>query len=122
LVRLFIANTDLAWFNFLSEHQPLDEVNHWQPGGRLRFNALGPGELLVFRLKAPINRIAGYGIFAPSALLPINLAWSSFGLKNGHLDFPSFKDAIYRLIPGAGIPDSYEIRDSPWLQSQILCR
>jgi putative restriction endonuclease len=99
LVRLFIANTDLAWFNFLSQRQPLDEVNHWQPGGRLRFNALAPGELLVFRLKAPINRIAGYGVFARSALLPINLAWSAFDLKNGHPDFQSFKDAIHRLNP-----------------------
>jgi putative restriction endonuclease len=99
MIRLYIANTDLAWFNFLSQQQPLDEVNHWQPGGRLRFNALAPGELLVFRLKSPINRIAGYGVFARGALLPINLAWTSFGLKNGHPDFASFKSAIARLNP-----------------------
>jgi len=99
LIRLFVANTDIHWFNFLSQHQPLDEVNHWQPGGRLRFGALSPGELLVFRLRSPINRIAGYGVFARSALLPITLAWSSFGLKNGHADFESFKSAILRLNP-----------------------
>lgn len=38
-------------------------------------------------------------MFARSALLPIALAWSSFGLKNGQPDFESFKSAILRLNP-----------------------
>ena len=112
-VRLYIANTDRSWFDFLSKNQPLDEVNHWQPGGRLRFGALVAGELLVFRLKAPVNRIAGYGVFARSALLPISLAWSSFGLKNGQRDFESFKAAVFRLNPENHGTIGYRILTQP---------
>jgi putative restriction endonuclease len=98
-IRLYIANTDPEWFAFLSKRQPLDEVNHWQPGGQQQFKALVSGELLVFRLRSPINRIAGYGVFAQAALLPISLAWTSFGEKNGHPTFESFQAAIRRLNP-----------------------
>jgi HNH endonuclease len=113
LIRLYVANTDPTWFNFLSQHQPLDEVNHWQPGGRQQFNALVPGELLVFRLRSPINRIAGYGVFAGAALLPISLAWSSFGLKNGQPDFESFKASILRLNPENRGTIGYRILTQP---------
>lgn len=98
-LRLYIANTDPEWFAFLSRHQPLDEVNHWQPGGQQQFKAITSGELLVFRLRSPINKIAGYGVFARAALLPISLAWTSFGEKNGHPTFESFQAAIRRLNP-----------------------
>jgi putative restriction endonuclease len=98
-IRLYVANTDPEWFAFLSEQQPLDEVNHWQPGGQQQFKALNPGELLVFRLRSPINLIAGYGVFARAALLPISLAWTSFGIKNGHSSFEEFRSAIKRLNP-----------------------
>ena len=113
MIRLYVANTDPGWFKFLAQHQPLDEVNHWQPGGRQQFNALVPGELLVFRLKAPINRIAGYGVFARAALLPISLAWSSFSLKNGQPDFDSFKAAILRLNPENRGTIGYRILTQP---------
>jgi putative restriction endonuclease len=99
LIRLYVANTDPDWFKYLSQHQPLDEVNHWQPGGRRQFKELVTGELLVFRLRSPYNVIAGYGVFARAALLPIGLAWSSFDEKNGHPDLESFKSAILRLNP-----------------------
>jgi putative restriction endonuclease len=113
LVRLYVANTDPDWFTFLSQHQPLDEVNHWQPGGRQQFNAIAPGELLVFRLRSPINRIAGYGVFARAALLPISLAWSSFGIKNGQRDFESFHAAILRLNPENSGTIGYRILTQP---------
>ena len=96
-IRLYVANTDPEWFAFLSRRQPLDEVNHWQPGGQQQFKALVPGELLVFRLRSPINKIAGYGVFARAALLPVSLAWSSFGEKNGHPSLGSLQAAIGRL-------------------------
>jgi putative restriction endonuclease len=113
LIRLYVANTDPEWFTFLSQHQPLDEVNHWQPGGRQQFNVLIPGELLVFRLRAPINRIAGYGVFARAALLPVSLAWSSFGLKNGQPDLESFRAAILRLNPRNQGTIGYRILTQP---------
>jgi putative restriction endonuclease len=112
-IRLYVANTDPEWFAFLSRQQPLDEVNHWQPGGQQQFKALVPGELLVFRLRSPINKIAGYGVFARAALLPISLAWTSFGEKNGHPTFASFQTAIRRLNPNNRGIIGYRILTEP---------
>jgi putative restriction endonuclease len=113
LLRLYVANTDPEWFDFLSKQSPLDEVNHWQPGGRRQFNALAPGEILVFRLRSPINQIAGYGVFARAALLPLQLAWSSFEQKNGQPDYESFRAAIHRLNPENRGTIGYRILTQP---------
>ena len=64
-------------------------------------------------LRSPINRIAGYGIFARSALLPIQLAWSSFGVKNGQTDYESFRAAILRLNPDNQGVIGYRILTEP---------
>src|SRR5579859_4083650 len=63
MVRLWIANTDNDWFDFLSVQTGLDEVNFWQPSGRTDFHAIEPGELFLFRLKSTRNMIGGFGVF-----------------------------------------------------------
>jgi putative restriction endonuclease len=83
VVRLWVANTDHDWFDFLSIHRDLDEVNFWQPSGSSGFAAIQPGELFLFRLKAPRNAIGGYGVFSHASNLPISLVWDAFGVKNG---------------------------------------
>jgi putative restriction endonuclease len=83
VVRLWVANTDHDWFDFLAAQPNINEVNFWQPSGALNFNAIQPGELFLFRLKAPRNAIGGYGVFQHSSNLPISLAWEAFGIKNG---------------------------------------
>lgn len=77
----YIANTDLDWFDFLAGRAD-DEVNFWMPSTR-GFKALTVGEPLIFRLKAPRNRIGGFGIFERFSLLPDWLAWPTFGPANG---------------------------------------
>ena len=84
MVKLFVANTDNAWFDFLSSEPDVVEVNFWWPG-EMAFRAIQPGELLVFRLKSPRNKIGGFGVFSSHSLLPIQLAWDSFGHANGVL-------------------------------------
>jgi putative restriction endonuclease len=74
MVNLFVANTDNAWFDFLSFEQNVSEMNFWWPG-ELAFRAIQPGELLVFRLKSPRNKIGGFGVFSSHSRLPIQLAW-----------------------------------------------
>ncbi|MFC2003122.1 HNH endonuclease [Chloroflexota bacterium] len=61
----------------------MDEVNFWQPSGNRQFRALDPGELFLFKLHSPNNYIVGGGLYAHSSLLPISLAWETFGLSNG---------------------------------------
>lgn len=82
-MKSFVGVTDRDWFNLLSSIKAPDEVNFWQPSGNRLFKALSPGELFIFKLHYPDNFIVGGGFFAHSTLLPISLAWESFGIYNG---------------------------------------
>ncbi len=79
----YIGHTDHAWWQFLKARPDLREVDFWRPGGGRRFLALKPGEPFFFRLKAPTNRIGGFGLFARNATLPVWRAWEVFGQANG---------------------------------------
>lgn len=91
MVRLWVVNTDHDWFDFLAARPDIDEVNFWQPSGETNFGAIQPGELFLFRLKAPRNAIGGYGVFSHSSNLPISLAWEAFGVKNGASSLPEMR-------------------------------
>ncbi|CAN5905927.1 hypothetical protein BH11MYX2_BH11MYX2_12070 [soil metagenome] len=85
----FIANTDGAWFDFLaarSVNVRLDEVNFWQPKATTPMRAMHIGEPIFFRLKKPDYVIAGYGFFAHFQVLDLDVAWDTFGEKNGDPD------------------------------------
>jgi putative restriction endonuclease len=82
----FVANTDRAWFDFLSARAidgRLDEVNFWLPKATTPMREMLPGEPVFFRLKKPDYAIAGYGFFAHFQILDLDLAWQTFGEKNG---------------------------------------
>jgi putative restriction endonuclease len=102
-MSVYVYPTDLEWFQFLQSRSPLDEVNFWQPGGTIEFRRLQPGELFLFRLKSPINKIAGGGTFSFATLFPISGAWEAFGEKNGVPSFSELFNAIrhYRSRNGA---------------------
>jgi len=82
-VKAFVAVTDNEWFDFLRRQLGLAEVNFWQPSGGRQFRALEPGQPLLFKLHAPQNFIAGGGFFATFSILPMSLAWQTFGIQNG---------------------------------------
>ena len=81
-INLIIAVTDDAWFEMLQRQSDLSEVNFWAPSAT-NFRALQPGELFLFKLRAPRNVIGGGGIFAYANTLPCSLAWEAFGETNG---------------------------------------
>jgi putative restriction endonuclease len=58
--------------------------------------AMAPGTPVFFRLKAPVNKIAGYGFFAHFILLELEEAWAMFGDKNGDPDRQRFLTRIGR--------------------------
>lgn len=99
--RIFIGNTDSTWFDFLARRTDLDEINFWQPSGRTRFQALELGELFLFRLKSPINMIAGGGTFEWSDTLPLSVAWQIFEHGNGVSSLDELRLTIerYRGVP-----------------------
>jgi putative restriction endonuclease len=99
-MRIYVYPTDPNWFRFLSHAPDVDEVNFWQPGGHRAFSGLAPGELLLFRLKSPVNLIAGGGVFVRSSVLPIPLAWEAFGHKNGVASLSDFRTVLGRYKEG----------------------
>ncbi|MGH7469398.1 MAG: HNH endonuclease [Longimicrobiales bacterium] len=94
----YVGVTDRDWFDFLSTKEQIDEVNFWQPnpwGGQ--FSVLRRGEPFLFKLKSPVNAIAGGGFFEYCADLPMSLAWDSFGIKNGAPSRQAVRERIARL-------------------------
>lgn len=82
-MRAYVGITDRDWFECLRRIPKLDEVNFWRPSGNREFKAILPGELFLFKLHSPNNFIVGGGIFVHFSLLPISLAWETFGTSNG---------------------------------------
>jgi putative restriction endonuclease len=105
MVNVFIANTDNAWFDFLSSETNLTEVNFWRPG-ETAFHAVQPGEILAFRLKSPRNKIGGFGIFSSHTKLPIQTAWEVFGRANGVSSLEALRNAIAQFRTGVTLPST----------------
>ena len=99
-MRGFVANTDYDWFTFLAPRQPLEEVNFWQPSAH-GFNAPA-GTPFFFRLKAPHNAIAGFGVFARYEAATPKLAWDAFGEKNGAASYAAMMSRIEQYAHATG--------------------
>jgi putative restriction endonuclease len=108
MVDLFISNTDNDWFDFLTAQSNLDEVNFWKPSGT-SFKALTAGELFVFRLKSPRNKIGGFGVFWDSSVLPLQIAWDTFQEKNGAASYQAMRTAIAQYRPNETIDGATNI-------------
>lgn len=96
MVRIFVGVTHKPWFEHLARLGVRD-VNFWQPAGSGEFKALRPGDLFLFKLKAPWNAIAGGGVFEHASLAPLSLAWEAFGEGNGNPDLTSMRRTISKL-------------------------
>jgi len=95
-MRLYVGVTDFDWYSQLSARRDIDEVNFWSPGGAA-FKVLNPGELFLFKLKAPHGHpIVGGGLFAHDTLLPLSMAWLAFGDKNGVASLDEMRTRIRR--------------------------
>jgi len=127
-MEYYIGNTDLEWFNFLRAKEP-EDINFWQPGGRLRFHILKPGAPFLLRLKSPINKIAGIGFFSSHSLLPIDFAWEVFQQRNGIDSLDRFRRKInsyrspdnsldiYPIIGCIILSNPVFFKDTDWLPS-----
>jgi len=117
-INIVVAVTDGDWFDLLRTLPDLREVNFWAPSGAC-FRALRPGELFLFKLRAPRNVIVGGGIFAYSNTLPCSLAWEAFGIANGARSATEMRSRIarYRKVdPGdrADFPIGCRILTQPF--------
>lgn len=100
-MRLYVAVTDNDWFALHASKFEVEEVNFWRPSPGATFKALQPGELLLFKLHAPDNYIAGGGFFTRFLQLPVNLVWDTFGEANGVRFLAEMRERIahYRHSP-----------------------
>lgn len=96
-MEIYVGVTDYDWYKHLSESNSI-EANFWRPGST-PFRRLSPGELFLFKLKSPHNRIVGGGHFLRYLQMPISLAWNTYGELNGVNDPFEFKRRIYSLLP-----------------------
>lgn len=103
-MKYWVGVTDNNWFTYLSEANA-DEVNFWQPRGKVSFSGLAAGSLYLFKLKKPYNHIAGGGYFVKSTALPLSLAWDFFGQKNGAPNRRIFESMIRKLVADPAVRD-----------------
>jgi putative restriction endonuclease len=115
MISVLVANTDNAWFDFLSSEGNPSEVDFWSPG-EISFRALQPGEMLAFRLKSPRNKIGGFGIFSSYSRLPIQMAWETFGRGNGVSSFEGLRSAIAQLRTNIAVLPSTNIGSTVLVQ------
>lgn len=81
-IRIVVAQTDGYWFDFLRQRSNLGEVNFWSPSGR-NLGKVQFGELVLFKLKGPVKKIGGGGVYTHFSKMPLSLAWEAFGEANG---------------------------------------
>ena len=116
--RAVVANTDRAWFDCFrlgDGRTHVDEVNFWRPVAQQEFKALSPGEPFFFRLKHPINAIAGFGFFAVQSFMTVAMAWEIFGDRNGDLNYSRFLDRL------AGYRRTSRQHPYPLAQERLNC-
>lgn len=94
-MEFYIAVTDTGWFKFLSHVMP-EDVNFWQPSGCGSFKRLKHGGPFLFKLRMPVNMIAGIGFFSSYTCLPVSMAWETFGNRNGCDSIESLRSMIMR--------------------------
>jgi len=95
----FVALTDQSWFAFLESIATdgrVDEVNFWLPKATSPMRKMEGGEPVFFRLKQPHYAIAGYGFYAHFQVLDLDLAWQTFGPRNGDPTRDRFFERIGR--------------------------
>src|SRR5262249_61006611 len=98
MVNLYVAYTDNDWFDFLSSGPEPTEVNFWRPSSQA-FHAIQAGELFAFRLKSPRNKIGGFGVLSRSSVLPLQIAWDTFGSFNCASSYDALRAAIAGFRP-----------------------
>jgi len=92
-MKYYIGNTDLEWYQYLRSISP-EDINFWQPSGLTHFKAIETGSPFLFKLKSPINKVAGIGFFTSHSILPIDFAWEVFQNRNGTDNYQSFYSKI----------------------------
>ncbi len=101
-VRGYVAVTDPVWLQRLRASQSR-EVNFWQPRpAALRQES---GTPWIFKVRGS-GTIAGYGFLSYYTVMPVGVAWETFGISNGVESFAEMSRRISELRRNDGMNDS----------------
>lgn len=92
-MKFYLGVTDNKWYKYLSQINP-EDINFWQPSGRVNFKVIPSGAPFLFKLKSPFNAIGGIGFFSSHTFLPISMAWETFQNRNGCDTYDEFRIMI----------------------------
>ncbi len=101
-VRAYVAVTDPVWLRRLRSTQS-SEVNFWQPRPALLRQDVGTP--WIFKVRGS-DIIGGYGFFSYYSVMPVGVAWETFGLGNGVESLPEMSARIAALRRETGSGDS----------------
>jgi putative restriction endonuclease len=120
-MRFWVGVTNIDWYRYQAGELH-DEVNFWQPSERAPFLAPPAGMPFLFKLKSPINKIAGFGLFSATSVLPVGMAWDVFGPRNGAPTLQLFQkrlgfegpESVSRPMRCTVLSDVYYLPESEW--------
>jgi len=105
MLSAFLGITDNKWFEYLQWNEIPDEVNFWIPSAPPR-KLIEPGTLWLLKLHRVhlpdgtiVDPIAGVGVFMHYSVLPFQMAWDAFGIRNGVPTLAAFRNAIMQHKP-----------------------
>jgi putative restriction endonuclease len=100
-LRAFFAVTDPGWLRTLAE-SGATEVNFWQPRPTaVRHPA---GTPWIFKVRGT-DRIAGFGFFSYWTIMPLAVAWETFGQANGAQSYGEMVRSVTALRHGDDVDD-----------------
>jgi len=92
-MKSFIAVTDADWLQTIRDGAAT-EVNFWQPKPTAVRQL--PGTPWIFKVRRS-NRIGGFGFFSYWTVMPLHIAWETFGPANGVQSYDAMANRIARL-------------------------
>lgn len=95
MLPAFLGITNNNLFDYLRRNQMTDEVNFWVPSAP-RHRHVDLGSLLLFKLKALLDFVASADVFMHYSVLPLQMAWDAFRIRNGVRIADAFRNAIMR--------------------------
>ena len=101
-MRAYVAVTDPVWLRRLRSTKNR-EVNFWQP--RPAALRQEEGTPWIFKVRGS-DTVAGYGFFSYYTIMPVGVAWETFGFANGVEDYTEMTRRIADLQHGAHATDS----------------
>lgn len=95
-MRAFVAVTYPRWLSNLAAQQAT-EANFWQPRPVNVSQDLGTP--WIFKVRGS-NQVAGYGFFSYYTVMPLGVAWETFGRGNGVDSYSEMRSTLRRLRGG----------------------